>query len=165
MGISNEARLEVEGKGVRKFEQELYYLLMGWKKYGRCSLNVRRAYDIYERDGKLEEKKRYLSKKYKLVYEGSKLRGVENLNGIMPAGVSAGDDVVDGEETCKFYVLRSRTKYRIKGKARRLYKKYGGRDSTDLVLFAWKFMSKEAIGPHVNVDWQAVEFEMREIVR
>ena len=44
-------------------------------------------------------------------------------------------------------------------------KKYGGRDSTDLVLFAWKFMSKEAIGPHVNVDWQAVEFEMREIVR
>ena len=32
MGISNEARLEVEGKGVRKFEQELYYLLMGWKK-------------------------------------------------------------------------------------------------------------------------------------
>ena len=81
------------------------------------------------------------------------------------AGVSAGDDVVDGEETCKFYVLRSRTKYRINGKARWLYKKYGGRDSTDLVLFAWKFMSKEAIGPHVNVDWQAVEFEMREIVR
>lgn len=138
--IRSEVAIEIEGKGVRRFEQEFYGVAHGLKRLEDSSENVQRAWRIYEREGKLSGYIGYLRRKYERVRRNGKTSAAER--GREKRSYEGRKEV----EEDSYYVLRSRLSFDLgyyKGKVYESWnRKLNKEGVTDKLSLARRYFKK-----------------------
>lgn len=152
-GKRAESVIEAEGIGVRKYEKELYALIMGLKAESKCSNNVRRAYRIYGREGKLKEKQMELEKRY------GGVRKVGNKREVFEKWREW--------KRWKGYILKTKDRIRYRGEYKKMYLGWNGVESqlVDNGLKASRYIEKPADYDRKMYELVEVELIEKRVVR
>lgn len=158
--MSETLRIEVEGKGVRRYEQEFYGVALGYKELRKSSEKVQRAWRIYEREGKLEKYIMYLERKYRLVsVGGNKIKAEEKRR--LGEGRRGEEEYESGE----YWVLRSREMAMIGGVRRKMYEGWsrtGVGVMTNEIMYAKRYFKKPKEGGYDKEKWEVVRVRITE---
>lgn len=161
-GMSSMQRIEVEGCGVRRYEQEFYGVALGYKELSKSSEKVQRAWRIYEREGKLEKYVRYLEKKYGLEKDKKgKIRAVERRKVIEGREKEEEEKYESGE----YWVLRSVEKYMVGGMLKKVYEGWsrtGRGTAVDKLLYAKRYFVRPKEGGYDKEKWELVRVKVIE---